>query len=55
MKKLTIEEKIVLQIALANFVQSRQDAKNSYIPREYLDRDIKIAQDLQERITYFID
>ena len=56
MKKLTIEEKIILQIALANFVQSRQDAKeNSYIPREYLDRDIKIAQDLQERITYFID
>ena len=54
-KKLTIEEKIILQIALANFVQSRQDAKeNSYIPREYLDRDIKIAQDLQERITYFI-
>lgn len=56
MKKLTIEEKIIMQIALANFVQSRQDAKeNSYIPREYLDRDIKIAQDLQERITYFID
>ena len=56
MKKLTIEEKIILQIALANFVQSRQDTKeNSYIPREYLDRDIKIAQDLQERITYFID
>ena len=56
MKKLTIEEKIILQIALANFVQSRQDAKgNSYIPCEYLDRDIKIAQDLQERITYFID
>lgn len=56
MKKLTIEEKIILQIALANFVQSRQDAKeNSYIPREHLDRDIKIAQDLQERITYFID
>ena len=56
MKKLTIEEKIILQIALANFVQSRQDTKeNSYIPREYLDRDIKIAQDLQEKITYFID
>ena len=56
MKKLTIEEKIILQIALANFIQSRQDAKeNSYIPREYLDRDIKIAQDLQEKITYFID
>ena len=56
MKKLTIEEKIILQIALANFVQSRQDAKeNSYIPVEYLDRDIKIAQDLQEKITYFID
>ena len=56
MKKLTIEEKIILQIALANFVQSRQDAKeNSYIPREYLDRDIKIAQDLQERITFFTD
>ena len=56
MKKLTIEEKIILQIALANFVQSRQDAKgNSYIPREYLDRDIKIAQDLQEKITYFIE
>ena len=55
MKKLTIEEKIILQIALANFVQSRQDAKeSSYIPAEYLDRDIKIAQDLQERITYFI-
>lgn len=55
MKKLSIEEKIVLQIALANFVQSRQDAKeNSYIPVEYLDCDIKIAQDLQERITYFI-
>lgn len=54
MKKLTIEEKIILQIALANFVQSRQDAKeNSYIPVEYLNRDIKIAQDLQERITYF--
>ena len=56
MKKLTIEEKIILQIALANFVQSRQDAKgNSYIPVEYLDRDIKIAQDLQERITFFTD
>ena len=56
MKKLTIEEKIILQIALANFVQSRQDAKeNSYIPVEYLNRDIKIAQDLQERITYFTD
>ena len=56
MKKLTIEEKIILQIALANFVQSRQDAKeNSYIPVEHLNRDIKIAQDLQERITYFID
>lgn len=56
MKKLTIEEKIILQIALTNFVQSRQDAKeNSYIPDEFLDRDIKIAQDLQERITYFID
>ena len=53
--KLTIEEKIILQIALANFVQSRQDAKeSSYIPIEYLNRDIKIAQDLQERITYFI-
>lgn len=56
MKKLTFEEKIILQIALAIFVQSRQDAKeNGYIPRESLDRDIKIAQDLQERITYFID
>lgn len=56
MKKLTIEQKIVLQIALANFVQSRQDLKeNGYIPVEYLDRDIKIAQDLQEKITYFID
>ena len=56
MKKLTIEEKIILQIALSNFVQSRQDLKeNSYIPREYLDRDIEIAQDLQERITYFMD
>lgn len=56
MKKLSIEEKIILQIALSNFVQSRQGAKeNSYIPREYLDRDIKIAQDLQERITYFIN
>lgn len=56
MKKLSFEERVILRIALANFVQSRQDAKgNSYIPREYLDRDIKIAQDLQERITYFID
>ena len=56
MKKLTIEEKIILQIALANFVQSRQDAKeNSYIPVEYLNRDIKIAQELQEKITYFIE
>ena len=56
MKKLTIEEKIILQIALANFVQSRQNAKgNSYIPVEYLDRDIKVAQDLQERITFFTD
>ena len=56
MKKLSIEEKIILQIALANFVQSRQGAKeNSYIPAEYIDRDIKIAQDLQERITFFID
>ena len=54
MKKLTIEEKIILQIALANFVQSRQDLKeNSYIPREHLDRDIKVAQDLQERITFY--
>lgn len=54
MKKLLIEEKIILQIALANFIQSRQDAKgNSYIPDVYLNRDIKIAQDLQERITYF--
>ena len=56
MKKLTIEEKIILRIAIANFVQSRQDLKeNSYIPVEYLNSDIKIAQDLQERITYFID
>lgn len=56
MKKLTIEQKIVLQIALANFVQSRQDLKeNGYIPVEYLDRDIKIAQGLQEKITYFIE
>lgn len=56
MKKLTIEEKIILQIALTNFIQSRQDAKgNSYIPDVYLNRDIKIAQDLQERITYFIE
>ena len=56
MKKLTIEEKIILQISLANFVQSRQDAKeSSYIPVEYLNRDIKIAQDLQEKITYFIN
>ena len=56
MKKLTIEEKIILRIALAIFVQSRQDLKeNSYIPREYLNRDIKIAQDLQEKLTYFID
>ena len=56
MKKLSIEEKIILQIALANFVQSRQDLKgNSYIPDVYIDRDIKIAQDLQEKITYFID
>ena len=56
MKKLSIEEKIILQIALANFIQSRQDAKeNSYIPLEYLNRDIKIAQDLQEKITYFIE
>ena len=56
MKKLSIEEKIILQIALANFVQSRQDLKeNGYIPVEYLDRDIKIAQDLQEKITYFIE
>ena len=56
MKKLSIEEKIILQIALANFVQSRQDLKeNGYIPLEYLNRDIKIAQDLQEKITYFIE
>lgn len=56
MKKLSIEEEIILQIALANFIQSRQDAKeNSYIPVEYLNRDIKIAQDLQEKITYFIE
>ena len=56
MKKLTIEEKIIMRIALAIFVQSRQDLKeNSYIPREYIDRDIKIAQDLQERITFFTD
>ena len=56
MKDLSFEQKIILQIALANFVQSRQDAKeNSYIPVEYLNRDIKIAQDLQEKITYFID
>ena len=56
MKKLTIEEKIILRIALAIFVQSRQDLKeNSYIPAEYIDRDIKIAQDLQEKLTYFID
>ena len=56
MKKLTIEEKIILKIALANFVQLRQDLKeNSYIPVEYIDRDIKIAQDLQEKLTYFID
>ncbi len=54
MKKLSIEEKIILQIALENFVQSRQDAKeNSYIPVEYLNHVIKIAQDLQKRISYF--
>lgn len=56
MKKLSIEEKVILQIALANFVQSRQYAiENSYMPIEYLNRVIKIAQDLQERITFFID
>lgn len=56
MKKLTFEERVILRIALANFVQSRQDAKeNSYMPVEYLDRDIKIAQDLQEKLTYFIE
>ena len=56
MKKLLIEEKIILQIALANFIQSRQDLKeNSYIPDVYINRDIEIAQDLQEKITYFID
>ena len=54
MEKLMIEEKIILQIALSNFIQSRQDLKeNSYIPDVYINRDIKIAQDLQERITYF--
>ena len=54
MKKLLIEEKIILQIALANFIQSRENLKeNSYIPDVYIKRDIKIAQDLQERITYF--
>ena len=56
MKKFTFEERVILRIALANFVQSRQDAKeNSYIPVEYLNRDIEIAQDLQEKIKYFID
>lgn len=56
MKKLTFEEQTILQIALTNFIQSRQDAKvNSFIPVEYLNRDIEIAQDLQKRITYFID
>ena len=56
MKKLTIEEKIILKIGFGKFWQSRQYAKeNSYIPVEYIGRDIKIAQDLQERLTYFID
>ena len=56
MKDLTFEQKIILCIALNNFIESREGAKeNSYIPREYLDRDIEIAQDLQKRITYFID
>ena len=56
MKDLTFEQKIILCIALNNFIESREDAKeNSYIPVEYLNRDIKIAQELQERITYFID
>lgn len=55
MKKLTFEEQTILQIALANFIESRQDAKvNSFIPVEYLNRDIKIAQDLQEKIIYFV-
>ena len=56
MKKLTIEEKIILQIALSNFVQSRQELKEiGYIPIEYINRDIKIAQDLKEKITFFTD
>lgn len=47
MEKLTFDQKIVLQIALKNFIESREDAKrDSYIPIIYLNRDIETAQEL---------
>ena len=56
MKKLTIEEKTILQIALSCFIRDRKEVKKtgkSYIPSTYLDRDIEIAENLQTRITFF--
>lgn len=54
MKKLTFEERIILLIALKNFIESREEAKeNTYIPLQYIVRDIELAKDLSKRINLF--
>ena len=52
MKDLTFEQKIILCVALNNFIESRENAKeSSYIPLKRLESDITIAKDLQDIIN----
>ena len=54
--QLSLEEKLVLQAALLSFVTARKAIlRNTKSFKHSLNKDIEIAQDLQERITYFID
>ena len=55
MKDLTFEQKIILHMALNNFIESRENAKeSSYIPLKRLESDITIAKDLQDSINLLI-
>lgn len=55
MKKLTFEQKIILRMALNNFIESYEGAKeNSFIPLKRLENDIAIAKDLRDDITHLI-
>lgn len=55
MKKLTFEQKIILHMALNNFIESTESAKeNSYIPLKRLESDIAIAKDLQDSINLLV-